>query len=91
MTPSGLSVRHLPSATAETLSQERDRWFESGSLQRRIGNEPVRPRLAEDRLSGPRGSPLKGYISISYEDLAAFWRLSRGYDFAGKLKSVAFR
>jgi len=65
--------------------------FESIFLQRRIGNEPVRPRLAEDRLSGPRGSPLKGYISISYEDLAAFWRLSRGYDFAGKLKSVAFR
>jgi hypothetical protein len=38
--------------------------FESIFLQRRIGNEPVRPRLAEDRLSGPRGSPLKGYISI---------------------------
>src|SRR5215472_19369577 len=29
MTPSSLPVRHLSSATAETLSYERDRWFES--------------------------------------------------------------
>src|SRR6266550_1093570 len=34
MTPSSLSVRHLPSITAERRSQERDRWFESGSLLR---------------------------------------------------------
>ena len=40
MTPSDLSVRHLPSAIAETLSQERDRWFESGSLQQRVRSEP---------------------------------------------------
>ena len=79
---------YSPGAGSPTF---RDGFAVDSPLQRRIGNEPVRPRLAEDRLSGPRGSPLKGYISISYEDLAAFWRLSRGYDFAGKLKSVAFR
>jgi hypothetical protein len=54
------------------LTGFRDGFARDCVLQRRIGNEPVRPRLAEDRLSGPRGSPLKGYISISYEDLAAF-------------------
>src|SRR6516225_935260 len=33
---SGISRRQQP----RDLSQERDRWFESGSLQRRVRNEP---------------------------------------------------
>jgi len=42
----------------KSLSQERDRWFESGSLQRRVSNElleggvtsePARPRVKATR------------------------------------------
>src|SRR6516165_12007054 len=51
MTPSGLSVGHLPSATTETLSQERDRWFESSSLHRRVRlSREVARRGREPRL-----------------------------------------
>ena len=40
ITLSSLSVLDLPLATAERPFAERDRWFESTSLQRRVRNEP---------------------------------------------------